>query len=358
MTVQDYLRVLREQWIVIVSVAVLAVIVAGCVAFLRPPEYTANLTMYVSAQTADTADSAYQGSLLSQQRVTSYVELVSSTRVSGEVIRRLDLPQTPEQLAEQITASSTLDSVLIDVEVTDSSPERAAQVANSVGEVFIGLVDELERPTTAAGVPPVAVRVVQPAAEPTAPSSTGLPVILALGLLAGLAVGVGAALVRNALDTSVRSRERLGEVAPAPILGTIAYDPQVPKRPLTLHEDPQSPRSEAFRQLRTNLQFVDIDHRRKVIVVTSSMPGEGKTTTLCNPGRCAKLFRLVMVGFGGWGAGLASIFHNGRTVISIGFDDLVGALSVDGQVALPAQRGLPVLRVLGRWGGGSRSGGW
>ena len=113
-------------------------------------------------------------------------------------------------------------------------------------------------------------------------SSTGLPVILALGLLAGLAVGVGAALARNGLDTSVKSQARLREVAQAPILGTIAYDPQVPKRPLTLHEDPQSPRSEAFRQLRTNLQFVDIDHRRKVIVVTSSMPGEGKTTTLCN----------------------------------------------------------------------------
>ncbi len=282
MTIQDYLRVLREQWVVVVSAVVLAVIAAGAVTFLRPPEYTAKLTMYVSAQAGDTADGAYQGSLLSQQRVTSYVELVSSTRVSGEVIRRLDLPQTPEELARQITALSAKDSVLIDVAVTDSSPERAAQVANAVGDVFTSLVDELERPTTADGVPPVAVRVVQPAAEPTGPSSTGLPVILALGLLAGLAVGVGAALARNALDTSVRSRERLREVAPAPILGTIAYDPQVPKRPLTLHEDPQSPRSEAFRQLRTNLQFVDIDHRRKVIVVTSSMPGEGKTTTLCN----------------------------------------------------------------------------
>jgi Capsular polysaccharide biosynthesis protein len=100
-------------------------------------------------------------------------------------------------------------------------------VANTVGDVFTRLVDELERPTTADGVPPVAVRVVEPAAEPTAPSSTGLPVILALGLLAGLAVGVGAALARNGLDTSVKSRERLREVAQAPILGTIAYDPQV-----------------------------------------------------------------------------------------------------------------------------------
>ena len=103
-----------------------------------------------------------------------------------------------------------------------------------------------------------------------------------LGLLAGLAVGVGGALARNALDVSVKSPEQLKEAAGAPNLGTIAYDAQVPKRPLIVREDPQSPRSEAFRQLRTNLQFVDVDNPRKVIVVTSSMPGEGKTTTIVN----------------------------------------------------------------------------
>jgi capsular exopolysaccharide synthesis family protein len=89
-------------------------------------------------------------------------------------------------------------------------------------------------------------------------------------------------LARNALDTSVKSPEQLREAAGAPNLGTIAHDPNVPKRPLTVHEDPQSPRSEAFRQLRTNLQFVDVDNPRKVIVVTSSLPAEGKTTTIVN----------------------------------------------------------------------------
>ena len=58
MTIQDYLRVLREQRAVVVIAAVLA---AGGIAFLRPPEYTANLTMYVSAQTGDTADGADGG---------------------------------------------------------------------------------------------------------------------------------------------------------------------------------------------------------------------------------------------------------------------------------------------------------
>jgi non-specific protein-tyrosine kinase len=101
-------------------------------------------------------------------------------------------------------------------------------------------------------------------------------------LLAGVALGVAGALGRNALDTSVKSLRQLREAAGAPNLGSIAHDPAVPKRPLTVHEDPQSPRAEAFRQLRTNLQFVDVDTPRKVIIVTSSLPAEGKTTTVTN----------------------------------------------------------------------------
>jgi capsular exopolysaccharide synthesis family protein len=117
---------------------------------------------------------------------------------------------------------------------------------------------------------------------PTRPSSANLPVTLAIGLLAGLVLGIAAALARNALDVRVKSPEQLRALVDAPSLGAIAYDPDVPRRPLTVYADPQSPRSEAFRQLRTNLQFIDIDNPRKVILVTSAMPSEGKTTTLIN----------------------------------------------------------------------------
>ena len=148
--------------------------------------------------------------------------------------------------------------------------------------MFIELVAELERPSTPDDVPPVVVRVVEPATVPTAPSSTGLPVTLALGLLGGAAAGFGLALARNAMDTSIKSLEQLHKAAGVPNLGTIAYDGKIPKRPLTVHEDPPSPRAEAFRQLRTNLQYVDVDNPRKVIVVTSALPGEDKTTSVCN----------------------------------------------------------------------------
>lgn len=282
MTLQDYLRVLRERWRIVVAALSVALVAAGGTWYLQPAEYTTSITLYVSAQSAESTDAAFQGAQLSQQRVTSYVELVGSTRVTSEVVRQLRLPESPQAVAGMITASSTPDSVLIDVAVTDEVPERAAAIADATGEAFIDLVDELERPAVAGASPPVAVRIVQPAAVPTGPSSTGLSTALALGLLAGLGIGIAAALVRNALDTSVKSPEQLRDAARAPNLGTIAFDGGVPKRPLTVHEDPQSPRAEAFRQLRTNLQFVDVDNPRKVIVVTSSLPSEGKTTTLAN----------------------------------------------------------------------------
>lgn len=282
MTVRDYLRVLREQWLVVALAVVMGLGGAAAAFSPKPAEYTASVTLYVSSQGGDSTSAAYQGAQLSQQRVTSYVELATSRRVTEGVVRRLGLEETPDQLGRRISASSALDSVLIDVKVVDTSPQQAARVTDTVAAVFTQLTDELERPVQF-GVPPaVVVRVVQPAAVPENPSSTGLPVLLALGLLAGLAVGVGGALLRHALDVSVTSPEQLRAAAGAPILGTVAHDPRVPKRPLTVHEEPQSPRSEAFRQLRTNLQFVDLDHPRKVVVVTSSLPSEGRTTTLAN----------------------------------------------------------------------------
>ncbi len=283
MAIQDYARILRERWLILVLTTVLVTLGAGVAWFLRPVEYTARITLYVSAQSADTANAAYQGSLLSQQRVTSYVELVRSVRVSRVVVRDLGLDETPSALASRITASHAADSVLIDVSVAGVSPEGVTAVANSVGRVFTDLVAELERPAAPDALAPVLVRVVEPAEVPTAPSSTGLPASLLLGLLFGLAAGAGLALVRNATDSTMKSLELLHAVTGAPNLGTIAYHADTPKWPLTVHDDdPQSPRAEAFRQLRTNLRFIDLDNPHKVIVVSSSLPEEGKTTSLCN----------------------------------------------------------------------------
>ena len=281
MTLQEYLRALREQWLVIL----LAVLVGfGVSAFLhvqRPVEYTASVSLYVSSQIGGTPQAAYQGAQLSSQVVKTYTSLVSSSRVTNEVARRLRLPPT-ESLAGRVTAESDLDTVVIDVQARDASPEGAARIADTVGRVFAELVDELEQPSDPALDAPVAIRVIEPAAVPRSPSSPGLTRSVLPGLVIGLVVGIGVALLRNLLDTRIKSPQQLEALAGLPNLGTISYDSRVPRRPLTVHEDPRSPRSEAFRQLRTNLQFVDVDDPPTVVAITSAVPSEGKSTTLAN----------------------------------------------------------------------------
>jgi succinoglycan biosynthesis transport protein ExoP len=281
-TAGDYLQIIRSRWLIVVAVTVLSTGAAAGVFFLQTPTYTAKLTTYVSARTTGTDNSAYQSSLLSQQRVTSYVQLVSSVPVAEKAVAALQLGESPEALAKQVSATNASDSVLIDITVTDRSPERAAQLANAVGDAFIAVVADLEKPDGADGVPEVRVRAVAPAKVPTGSTETSLPVHIAIGLLLGVGLGVAAALVRNALDTSVKTAGQLHDLARGPVLGTIALDTAASPRRLVVRDAPQSGHAEAFRHLRTNLQFLQIQNACKVITVSSSLAGEGKTTTVCN----------------------------------------------------------------------------
>ena len=105
---------------------------------------------------------------------------------------------------------------------------------------------------------------------------------VALGLLVGLALGVGVAVLREVLDTRVRTDADVARVTDTSVIGTIPDDDDAPEHPLIVQSSPHSQRSEAFRRLRTNLQFLDIADRPQSIVVTSSLPGEGKSTTSIN----------------------------------------------------------------------------
>ncbi|MHB8449152.1 MAG: tyrosine-protein kinase domain-containing protein [Mycobacteriales bacterium] len=282
MTLRDYGRVLRKRWRLLAACILLAVGGAAAAIVLTTPTYSASVQLFVSTpiQGVDLAN-AYSGSQFTQQQVTSYADVVGTPTVTAPVIAQLHLPFTANQLAKKISATVPLNTVLIDIAVSDTNPGRAAAIANAVAAQFVTVVDQLETPTTG-GKSPVRVSVVQGATTPTAPVSPKKTLDLALGLLVGLALGVGGAVLRETLDTSVKTPEELTELAGAPTVGVISYDTDAPTHPLILHAGPGTARAEAYRQLRTNLQFIDVDARPRSIVVTSSLPGEGKTTSTCN----------------------------------------------------------------------------
>ena len=117
------------------------------------------------------------------------------------------------------------------------------------------------------------------------PDDAGLPQPvrnLALAAVLGLLLGIGLAVARELLDTSVTTSDDIADVTDAPILGNIASDDggQPARRSTVLSS--ATPWAEAFRVLRTNMQYVEVDHEQKVFVMTSSLPGEGKSTTAIN----------------------------------------------------------------------------
>jgi capsular exopolysaccharide synthesis family protein len=280
--VSEYLLMLRKRWRLVALCLLVGVGVAAALTWTITPKYEASTQLFVSAKDAGSdLNGLAQGGQFTQERVQSYADIVDSPSVTATVADYLDNGLTPEQIADEISASAPLNTVLIDVHVTDTEPRRAQAIANAVSDEFALFVNTLETPT-GSNKSPVKVSVVKRAALPTAPVSPRKPLNLALGVLVGLLVGIGCAVLRETLDTTIKDPEELQRSLGLATLGAIAYDPDARKRPLIVQSDPHSSRSEAFRQLRTNLQFVDIDHTPRSIVVTSSIPDEGKTTTATN----------------------------------------------------------------------------
>jgi succinoglycan biosynthesis transport protein ExoP len=280
-TITQYVRLLRDRWVTVLLPTVLGTLGAAAFSSLSMPVYEARTQLFVSTsgQSASLGELA-QGSTFTQQRVKSYTDLLTSPRVLQPVISALDLDTTAEDLGDKITATSRLDTVLIDITVRDTSPVRAADIGNAVAVQFPKLVNELEtRPGQK--VSPVKVTVTRPATPETAPVSPRTTLNLALGLLVGLGLGVGTAALRDSLDRTVSGRTQVSQLVGAPVLGTVIDDQRTPSTPL-ISRDAFSPRAEAFRQLRTNIRFLSVDHRVSSMVVTGSVQAEGKTTTAAN----------------------------------------------------------------------------
>ena len=112
---RDYVRILHKSWVLIVASMLLGIGVAALYSIVVTPKYEAATELYVSVRSGDSAASGdlVQGTNFARQAVTSYVDVVDSAIVLDRVIAQLELDQTSAQLAEQIEASSPLNTVLI-----------------------------------------------------------------------------------------------------------------------------------------------------------------------------------------------------------------------------------------------------
>ncbi len=281
MELTDYLRILRKYWISILVVTFGGIAVAGAASMLMRPVFTASASIFFTVHTTGTAGELNQGSTYAANQVKSYAQLTTTPIVLEPVIARLGLDTTTAKLGDRISAVAPTSTAIINIEVTGNDPEETALISNAVAQQLIVVVDQLS-PQTQDGTKVVRATIVSPASVPLQWTSPRVSLNLALGGLIGLMLGLGQAVLRSRLDTRILTADDVADVTDRSVVGAIVHDPDAAEHPLIFQADPHSARAEAYRRLRTNLQFLELGGRRRSIVLTSAVEGEGKTTTSIN----------------------------------------------------------------------------
>lgn len=280
MELRDYLRIARRGWALILACLVLGVALAVTLTVTTKKVYEANVQVFVATSANDDPAELAAGNSFTSLRVQSYTSIATSPDVTSPVVKKLKLAMTQAQLANKISADAPQNKVLVNLHVTDWNPVQAARLANAVAAEFSSVVEQTEQ-KDANGDPVVKLTVIHPATVPGVPIKPRKEVNIALGFVLGLLLGVGIVVLRDVLDNTVKGPDDF-ERHGVPVLGYVPFDKHTAKTPVAFRDDPHGGRSEAYRQLRTNLQFVEVDHPPRVIAVTSAMPGEGKSTTAMN----------------------------------------------------------------------------
>ena len=281
MEIRDFYRLLIRHLLLISLATLLGISASTAVTIFTPKSYTAQAQLFVSIPPAaiDIGLLATGGNF-TQQRVKTYANVINGPDTLKPVIEALELDVEWSELAKKVKGSAPLDTSLINLTVSEGDPVLAAALANAIGKQFESTAALLEV-EDALGSSPVKVTLAKYAVVPESPSSPKILLNLLLGLILGFGLGVGIAILRQIFDDTVKNEDQLDELA---LLGAVGFDPEAENKPLISEISAFSTRSEAFRQLRTNIEFLRADNPPQVISIASPLPGEGKTTTVLNLG--------------------------------------------------------------------------
>lgn len=306
MELTDYVRMLRVYWKAIVAFTLLATLAACGWTVLQPKIYSSDSSGIVVTPGSDNVSLSLAGDSLAKAKVKNYESVAKSRLVADRVITSLELKTTADALLGTISVKVPLDTAEIRVTAQSTDPATAQRVADAWVNGLAAQVEAIETATPAeavsepgnAATPDVgpsasvtAVRVLPlgKAVLPTTPTSPNTKLNLALGALVGLALGVAYAVIRRHLDRRIRKAADIERTFGVPVIGTLPVDHRLDGKSTVLDagtaaevHDAGGAMAEALRELRTNLSFLDVDQPPRIIVVTSSVQSEGKSTVTAN----------------------------------------------------------------------------
>lgn len=269
----------RRKWIIIVTFLVF-VATTAIVSKVLEEVYSTSSTLIVSLPAEDQTFDAVQAS---QAAARSYADIIDSTNFAELVAEPLDGDETARDLQDVTSVEPIVETQLLKITAEAPDAARAKEIADTYATVFIDYARTRLSETTGAEV---TLATTAPVPEQPARPKPTLYVLLAS--IVGLALGLGLAFLRDRLDNRLRTSEDVEARFERPVLA------RIPRR--SRSETSTAAFGEAFRVLRTNLQFAAGGEHARSIAIVSGRDGEGKTTTAVQLAlACAEMNRQVVV---------------------------------------------------------------
>lgn len=285
MTFGDFVRLSRAYVWVLVGCTILGALLMMAKTTRDPVLYSATSSGLVRVGNATTTGEEQGNAQLAEDKAELYAFLVSKTPVAEQVVEDLGLDMPPAAIAGRFSASVDADVNALTVSAIGSTPEEARDLANAVVEAVVVVAQEIETGERNPGEPAL-TRIVplEEAQLPGAPFTPDYPRAALKGALGGLGLAYAVLIARRLIDRRVRNVGHVEEATGAAVLGIIPKEDALGRSHRGVRGD-LGRAAESFRQLRTNLRFVDVDNEPRRIVVTSALAGEGKSTVSANIAR-------------------------------------------------------------------------
>ncbi|MDF1704450.1 MAG: polysaccharide biosynthesis tyrosine autokinase [Aeromicrobium sp.] len=245
-----------RRWPILAAATLLGIGLAALAVTFQTPQYTGTAEVLVQ-QTGETGPTSPGARV-----VASYAAALEGRDLADEA-----------GVDGSVTATVAGGSDVVALAVRADSADEARAQAAALTDTFVAWVAEQ------AGGSGLTATVVSSAAADGSPTSPVWAWYLLSGAAAGLLLGILVALARSGAPAVVGTADDAKSLTDAPVLGTVAQDPDMSQHPLLSQLESNHPRRESMRILRTNLQFLDVDAPQQVITITSALPGEGKSTT-------------------------------------------------------------------------------
>jgi len=312
------LRILRRRkWIVIQALIVVPAIALG-LSLMQENQYTATASLLFRQAPEGLLSEGGTNSFIDPARESATnEELVTLPVVADRAAKEIGDGVTGDQVLSSVSVDTGGDSDLAQISATTDSPELSAEMANAYGEAYIefrrtadqsqvqsaiervesslaeltpaqqtsaraiALNDRIEQLQLVQALQTGKAELVQRATPPTSRSSPKPALNVAIGIVLGGLLGFGLAALRDRFDRRVRTVDELEELFALPILSRVPRTRSLAKGSAA---DPGSttPEGEAFRVLRTNLRFFNVDSELRSILVASPSAGDGKSTIARN----------------------------------------------------------------------------